>query len=173
VRAPSRARVKRPVARVQRELPPAAAALIAHGAPLVGRGASNASLEEAVAMGVRAARRSPALLRALLIVLAKHPQVRLDAVRARLAKRELPALGAVVDLAGAAAHASPLQSFAQRLFTELGPPKNTQAFFESPEHAQLAHALANRTPAPLRRWGFLCATPMDDFEQAVTKLARV
>lgn len=153
------------------ELPPAATALVRHGAPLIGRGHSAASLEEAVAVGTRESRKVPALLRALIVVLAKHREVRWDYVRARLRDDELQALGAVADLAGVACDEPHHAAFADALFQEVGAVTPPQPFFTGSRLATAYTKLPDRTPAPMRRWGFVIGTPLSDFEQAVRKFA--
>ena len=45
---------------------------------------------------------------------------------------------------------------------------NARIFTEGPI-ARYSVALAERTPAALRRWGFVCATSLEDFKEAVRR----
>jgi hypothetical protein len=167
---PTSDRPMRPLSRVaEPPLPPAAAALVAHGAPLLGHGDSDLPLEEALALGVRESRRHPALLRALVVAMVKNKDVSWAIVREHLAPEEWPTLGAVVDLAAVASRDEGFRRYADELFSEVGATLPTESFFTEPAIAKYSLALAERTPASLRKWGFLCATPVEDFEEAVRR----
>jgi hypothetical protein len=153
-------------------LSPGAAALIAHGAPLLGRPpAERRPLEEAVALGVRESRAHPAVLRALIVVLAKSEVVDWAEVQRHLAPGELPALGAVIDLTAAATEDVGLRRVADELFAEVGARDEAEPFFTRPALARYSLALRERTPEAMRRWGFVCATPIEDFQEAVRRFA--
>lgn len=148
----------------------ATAALLTHGAPLLGRSGSDVPLEEAIALGLMEARHRPALLRALVVVIARHAsRVRWELVRKRLAGEDLSALGAVVDLTAEASGDGDLRRAAEELFAAIGAVSPARPFFTRPALARYSAAMRDRTPAAMRRWGFVCATPVEDFRDALRK----
>jgi hypothetical protein len=164
----------RPLSRApEPELSPAAAALVAHGAPLLGGGRrppGETTVEEAIALGVREAREQVALPRVLVVVIVKNKgRIRWDEVRRRLRRDELPVLGAMVDLAATAGGDEAPRKVADELHAEVGPFRRAEPFPSKPALARYARALGERTPREMRRWGSSSATPLDDYVDAVRK----
>lgn len=154
-------------------LSPAAAALVRHGAPLLGHGESAASLEDSVAGGVTLARREPAALRALVVVILKNKdRIRWAEVRKRLPPEDHRALGAAIDVAAAAIRDAALQRVADRLFRELGALPDPEPFCTKPTVVRYEVLMGERSPLAMRRWGFLSSTPLDDYEEAARRFCR-
>jgi hypothetical protein len=91
-------------------------------------------------------------------------------VRRRLADDELRVLGVVLELTADATGNRDFHAFADALLAETGaPPNSPEPFFTRPDLARYSLALRERTPEAMRRWGFVCATPAEDFRDAVRK----
>jgi len=154
----------------EHDLSPAAAALVKYGGPFVGRGESSASLEEAVALGVGEARELAAIPRVLVVVIAKNRKViRWSEVQRLVPRDQLPVLGAMVDLAASATEDNALHAYANQLDWDVGTRTLGEPFPSQPSLARYAMALQTRTPAEMLRWGFVSATPLSDYVEAVRR----
>jgi hypothetical protein len=147
-------------------------ALAAHDAPIWSSGQpTRLSLEQALAQGLREARQHPFLLRMLPVVLFKNRRrLSWPRLRAAVASELLPALGMLLDLTGAVTGWRTFAAWAATLRAEGVEPAASELFFlghaASDSYLELARI---RTPEVVRRWGFLMATPLDDFQAAVEK----
>ncbi len=147
-------------------------ALAEHGAPLWSSGRETGlPLERAIAAGLLAARRHASLLHVLPIVLLKNlDRLSWPELRAHVHPAELPALGMLLDLAAAVTGTERFRDWATELWAGGVRQDPPAAFFV--ERAASARYLAlaeQRTPQVVRRWGFLMATPVEDFAEAVRR----
>jgi hypothetical protein len=161
----------RPLSRTpESDLSPAAAALVAYGAPLFGPGETSVSLEEAVAMGVAEARKNVALPRLLVVVILKNrTRIRWEDVRKRLPVDDLRVLGVLVELAAAVSGDEMLRRCADDLHDTTESSGGEEPFPTNPAFARYARCMGERTPKEMRRWGFVSATPLDDYADAARK----
>jgi hypothetical protein len=153
-------------------IPEVVEALAAHGAPLWSGGRrTEGSLEQTVAAGLTAARRHPSLLRVLPVLLWRN-RARLSLARLRDAAGadgQRP-LGMLIDLTAEVTRWERFHRWADRIRASVTVPDPPQAFFEPGATGQRYLELARlRTPAVIRRWGYLVATPLDDFQEAVNR----
>lgn len=162
----------------ERPLDPPEAALAFYDSPLLGKPPSDRRipLEEAVALAVRdAVRLRPNTLRALVVVLAKHRKVDLDAVLRRLEPDDWSTFGAVVDLTARATGEKKYKAFSAHLARKVGCPKSeVRPFFTPKPLARYGMKLSAQDVGrsePMRYWGFACATPLDDFVETVRRFA--
>jgi hypothetical protein len=150
-------------------------ALADYGAPLWSDGRpTRLSLEEAVAQGLALARQHPSLLRVLPVVLYKNrSRLSWPELRARVDEGTLPALGMLLDLTAEVTGIETFRTWAEELFNHRGQQENLEnpaPFFEGrPRGRRYAELARQRTPDVVRRWGFLMATPIDDFRDAVVR----
>lgn len=149
-----------------------AAALQAHGAPLLGHSESTATLEETLALSVEASRQHPALLRSLMVVLAKNRNVQWEIVRRKVSSHELPAFGAIIELAAVVTTNADFHAYAVKLAAELQLPVTPPKPFFMGALGARAMVGQDQTPDALRQWGFVCATPLDDFQDTVKRFVR-
>jgi hypothetical protein len=150
-------------------------ALIALGAPLWGRGAARRPpVAATIARAIGEARNHPAILRVLPLVLQRHAgRLSWKALRAAVAPGDLAALGMVLDLSAAATGSDRLARWARALWNTGVRQEPEAPFFDSPSarSPRYLELAAQRTPEVVRRWGFLMATPLDDFRAAVERFS--
>jgi plasmid stability protein len=144
-------------------------ALVGYGAPLYGSGdASRLSVEEAVARGLELSRKHAAILRVLPLVLHRN-RGRISWRALRRSASDLAALGMLLDLTAEVTGERSFQAWAARLprSARRAPP---ELFFETRRPTRRYLELAEvRTPEVVRRWGFLMATPLEDFRDAYAR----
>jgi hypothetical protein len=164
---------RRPIPRDRENArPEVVEALVSHGAPLWGRGdPTRLSLEEAVAGGLALARRHPVLLHVLPAVLhGCSGRMSLPALRSCVGPGGLPALGMLLDLTAEVTGSTRLRRWAREIRRACEPRDPPELFFEGARRgARYLEVARRRTPEVARRWGFLMATPLDDFAAAARK----
>jgi hypothetical protein len=147
-------------------------ALAEFGAPLWSSGQSTRlSLEEAILLGLGASRRQPSLFHVLPIVLHKN-RARLSwpELRARADAATRPALGMLLDLTAEASGSERLRAWAAELWEAGARQEPVTPFFTTrPLGARYLALAQQRTPAVVRRWGFLTATPIEDVKAALER----
>ena len=151
-------------------------ALVMYGAPLWSSGQpTQLSLEEAIARGLALARRHPSLLRVLPVVMFNNrSRLSWDELRSRVA--DLRTLGMLLDLTAEVTNVELFRSWACALSPPAEQPETAgrpQApptpFFEGSRGGRYLELARQRTPAVVKKWGFLMATPIDDFRTAVRR----
>jgi len=147
-------------------------ALVKYGAPLWSSGRpTSLSLEEAIAQGLELARKHPSILRVLPVVLAENrSELSWKSLRERVGRAGLPALGMLLDVTAEVTDIEEFRAWAAEL-QRAGIKRRVPApFFEMGACGERYLELArHRTPEAVRRWGFLMATPLDDFRRAVMR----
>lgn len=153
-------RLQLPAGEAQR--PEVVEALARHGAPLWSSGRpTSLAVEEAVARALDLSRAHPSLLRVLPVVLYRnHGHLSWPALRQHAT--DLPALGMLLELTAEVTGLEVFRSWALELADTVqpGPPV---PFFEGKDSGRYLELARERTPGLVRRWGFLMATPLDDF----------
>jgi hypothetical protein len=147
-------------------------ALAQHGAPLWSSGRpTRLSLEAAIARGLEAARGHASLLYVLPVVLERNKaNLSWSKLRARVGTPHLPALGMLLDLAAEATGTESFRAWAAELWDAGVRQEPERPFFASAgAGARYLELARQRTPEVVRRWGFLMATPIDDFRDAVRR----
>lgn len=178
------------------ELEPAAPdaivdALAAYGAPLWSSGQPvHTGLAEAILLGLVAARGQPSLLLVLPIVVhLNRERLTLDELRAHVSPASgvlaacgsavkahvLPALGMLLELTAEVTGDDRLHDWADQLWQEGAhrAPTRLEPFFTTrPAGTRYLALAAERTPDLVRRWGFVLATPLDDFRAVLERHCR-
>jgi len=151
---------------------PALEALAHFGAPLWSRGAPGAlGLEAAVAEALVLSRSHPSLLRVLPVVLFKNRRrLRWRALRSQVPRSEQAALGMLLELTLELTGVELFRRWADELRRH-GVLQDPPAFFfvNGPRGRRYEELAEQRTPAAARRWGFLMATPIEDFLEAMRR----
>lgn len=150
------------------ERPEVVDALVMYGAPLWSSGRpTQLSLEEAVTRGLALARHHPSLLRVLPVVLFNNrSRLTWDELRSRAA--DLRALGMLLDLTAEVTGVELFRSWACAL-SECMSQEPPTPFFERSRGGRYLELAQLRTPGVVKKWGFLMATPIDDFQAAVRR----
>jgi hypothetical protein len=125
--------------------------------------------EEAVARGLRLARRSPTLARAFPVLLARsRSRLNLERLRQRATElQEKQTLGFFLDLTGILASDRRLRAFARTL--KDGRVKRVRDFFEGPRGKYSRHLADERTPGVARDWHFRMNMDLDNFRAFYSK----
>lgn len=147
-------------------------ALAHYGAPLWSRGTPTAlELEDVIAEGLVLARSHPSVLRVLPIVLYRNrSRVRWRRLRARADRCGEASLGMLLDLTAELTGITLFRRWAAELRGEhLRPEPPIPFFVNGPRGARYRELAEQRTPDIVRRWGFLMATPLEDFRAALRR----
>jgi hypothetical protein len=146
-------------------------ALAEHGAPLWSSGQSTQlALEETLIRGLEASRMQPSLFHVLPIVLHKNSaRLSWPELRARADEAMLPALGMLLDLTAEASGSASLRDWASQLWDAGARQEPVTPFFTRPRGSRYLALAQQRTPEVVRRWGYLMATPIEDFRAALER----
>jgi hypothetical protein len=149
--------------------------LIALGAPLWGRASTRRPhLAATIARAIGEARKHPAILRVLPLVLHRQAgRLSWKALRAAIAPGDRAALGMVLDLSAAVTGDERLARLARAVWKTGVRQEPPAPFFDSPSarSRRYLELAAQRTPEVVRRWGFLVATPLEDFRAAIERFS--
>jgi hypothetical protein len=146
-------------------------ALAGFGAPLWSTGrATDLTLEQAVAGGLELARHRPTLLRVLPVVLClNRSRVSWPGLRAEVARESLGALGMLLELTAELTGIEAFRRWALELEPFAEPGAAAPFFRDRPASGRYLALARERTPEVARRWGFVLATPLDDFRSAMER----
>ncbi len=164
-------RVPLPAGLERGEPDPVVDALAAFGAPLWSSGQpARVELVAAILQGLAASRRQPSLLHVLPIVLhANRDSLSLEELRFRSDRALLPALGMLLELTAELTGDERLRGWADELWRQGVRQAPVEPFFTARTGARYLALAAERSPELVRRWGFVLATPLDDFRAALER----
>lgn len=149
-------------------------ALARFGAPLWSSGRpTGLTLEQAIARGLEQARDHAALLRVLPVVLYRNRhQLAWDKLRAEVGEQGLPALGLLLDLTAEVTGETTFRTWADGLRHQVRHAEPVPFFRRRERSKRYSELARGRTPELVRRWGFLMATPLEDFRDAVERFCQ-
>jgi hypothetical protein len=110
-----------------------------------------------------------------VVLRANREALSLEDLRARSDPAQLPALGMLLELTAELTDDDRLRGWAEELARQGArrtPPRLEPFFTSRPAGARYLALAAERTPELVRRWGFVLATPLDDFRAALERHCR-